>query len=193
MAVTTDNHFFVDNDGLIHETPVVEAARRLEATFSEVDIAALEAELMLERTHRLLAGDRDAHWAQFGLTGSRFILLRLLHGLPSQKLTMGEIAVRMNLGPNNVTQLVDALTERGLVERQAGEYDKRVVYAALTQEGSDLFSLVMPQNARRIAKAWSPLNAREKRVLSHLLAKVRMHMLSSEALLEVDHSSDSPD
>ena len=193
MAVTTDNHFFVDNDGLIRETPVVEAARRLEAIFSEVDIGALEAELMLERTHRLLASDRDAHWARFGLTGSRFILLRLLHGAPSQKLTMGEIAVRMNLGPNTVTQLVDALTERGLVERQAGEYDKRVVYAALTEQGSELFSLVMPQNARRIANAWAPLNAREKRVLSHLLAKVRMHMLSSDALLEVDHSSDSPD
>ena len=187
MPVTADSHFFLDGDGELHETAVWESVLKLKEMFPSVDVASFEAELMLERTHRVIGNDRDGHWGQYGLTGIRVILLRLLYAAESRRMTMGDIATRMNLGPNNVTQLVDALAERGLVERIAGEDDKRVVYATLTARGRELFALVLPQNARRIEQAWAPLSEREKKTLRHLLARVRMNLLARDASMADDH------
>ena len=191
MAGNPNHHqFFVDEDGRVHEATVAEAVRRLKELFPDVDVVSLEAEIMIERSHRLLAIDRDAQWAPYRLTGSRFILLRSLYTTAAKGLTMGQIATQMNLEPNNVTQLVDALVRDGLVERESAEDDRRVVYACITPSGEALFSQVMKGGAERVSDAFSVLNPRERQTLSHLLAKLRMHLLANASRLENDHSSD---
>ena len=117
---------------------------------------------MLERTHSLLLNMREAAWASFGLTGRRFILLRLLYTSDRRRLSMGEIASQMNLGTNNVTQLVDGMERDGLVERLTGPEDKRVVFATLTSQGEELFASVFPRNAQRIEDSWSALKRRRE-------------------------------
>lgn len=191
MSEPLTHQFFVDGDGKVHETSVFEAVSRLAELFPEVNPSALEAELMLERCHRLLALERDTQWAPYGLTGSRFILLRMLHSTQGGRLSMGHIAAQMNLEPNNVTQLVDSMVRQGLVRRQPAEDDKRVIYATLTQEGEELFTQVMSEGAARIERAFSVLNQREQQALSSLLSKVRMNLLTDASRLEdEDHSSD---
>jgi len=175
--------FTVSEDGRVRETSVHGSIQRLKALFPEVDAAAMEAHLMLERTHRLLASMRDTHWSEFGLTPRRVILLRLLYTSEQKRLSMGEVAAHMNLAPNNVTQLIDGLEREGHVRREAGGADKRVIYAALTEQGEALFGRVFPETARRVAAAWSDLNESEKELLSHLLARLRMHLLTSESRL----------
>ena len=191
MPPNVNHRFLVDGQGRLHETSVSESVARLHDTFPEVDMSAFEAETMLERTHRLLALMRDTEWSQFGLTGSRFILLRLLYVSPSKRLTMSEIAAHMNLGQNGATQLVDAMCDAGLVRREPGGEDRRVIYAGLTPKGSSLFERVLPLTAQRVERVWAPLTRNEREVMRHLLAKVRMHLLATEGLLEEDHSSDT--
>jgi MarR family 2-MHQ and catechol resistance regulon transcriptional repressor len=155
--------------------------------FPELDAAAWEAQVMLERTHRLLANLRDAHWTKYGLTGRRYILLRLLYTSPKRRLSMSEIASHMNLAPNNATQLIDGLERDGHVRREADAGDKRIVNAVLTTQGEALFVEVFPETAARIAGAWSDLTEQEKQLLSHLMARLRMHLLTQDARLrEVD-------
>ena len=103
---------------------------------------------------------------------------------------MSEIAAHMNLGQNGATQLVDAMCDAGLVEREPGEGDRRVIYANLTAKGSALFEHVLPLTAQRVEHIWAPLTRNEREVMQHLLAKVRMHLLATEGILEEDHSSD---
>jgi len=190
MSASVNHRFEVDGKGRINETSVSESMQRLEQMFPDIDRSALETQIMLERSHRLLANVRDREWHQFGLTGSRYILLRLLYVSQSRRLTMSEIAANMNLGQNGVTQLVDAMCEAGLVERKPADEDRRVIYATLTANGSALLEQVLPLTTNRIARAWAPLTEKEREVLRHLLAKVRMHLLATEALLEDDHPSD---
>jgi hypothetical protein len=58
----------------------------------------------------------------------------------------------------------------------------------LTPQGEGTFADVFPQNATRVAKAWAGLTNSEKDVLSHLLAKLRMHLLTTDAhLRELDY------
>jgi DNA-binding MarR family transcriptional regulator len=151
----------------------------------------MEAEIMLERCHRLLALERDGQWAPLGLTGSRFILLRLLYTTPDKRLSMGQIAAQMNLEPNNVTQLIASLVRQGLVNKENDLADKRVIYANLTRDGEDVFLRAMRENAERVADALGVLNEHERQQLGHLLTKVRMHLLANASRLEEDHSSDS--
>ena len=189
MADNT-HRFFVDESGRVHETSVSETLSRLVDFFPEVELASMEAEIMVERCHRLLAIERDARWAPFGLTGSRFILLRSLYSSEDRRMNMGQIAAQMNLEPNNVTQLVAALVAQGWVKKEADATDKRVIYACMTPAGEDLFTTAMEDGAERIRHAFSVLSVREREHLSHLLSKVRMHLLANASRLEEDHSSD---
>jgi MarR family 2-MHQ and catechol resistance regulon transcriptional repressor len=182
--------FFVDGSGRLHESSVHDGLRMLFEVYPTLDLVSMEAEIMLERCHRLMALERDALWEPLGLTGSRFILLRLLYAAESQRLTMGQIAAQMNLEPNNVTQLVAWLVAQGLVQKEAASTDKRVTYAVLTPEGMKLFLTAMEAGARRTQQALDVLDDRERQNLSHLLTKVRMHLLANASRLDEDHSSD---
>jgi MarR family 2-MHQ and catechol resistance regulon transcriptional repressor len=183
--------FFVDETGRLHESSVHESLTRLASVYTGLDLPAMEVEIMLERCHRLLALERDSNWAPMGLTGSRFILLRLLYSTRERRLTMGQIAAQMNLEPNNVTQLIASLVAQGLVRKENDLADKRVIYAILTPEGESLFLEAMEAAAERIRHAFSVLDDRERQSLGHLLTKVRMHLLANASRLDEDHSSDS--
>jgi DNA-binding MarR family transcriptional regulator len=188
------HQFLVSDDGRVGEKSVRETIGRLQELFPDLDAAAWEAQIMMERTHRLLANLRDSHWTAYGLTGRRFILLRLLYAAAHRKLRMSEIATHMNLAPNNVTQLVDGLERDGYVRREVGGKDKRIVQAALTEQGEELFAQVFPETARRVSSTWKDLSESDKRLLSHLLARLRMHLLTSDAhLQEIDFAASGED
>jgi MarR family 2-MHQ and catechol resistance regulon transcriptional repressor len=184
------DQFMVSGEGRVRETSVQKSIQRLKDMFPDLDATAWEAQVMLERTHRLLGNLRDAHWTKYGLTGRRFILLRLLYTTPGKRLSMREIAAHMNLAPNNVTQLIDGLERDGHVRREADAADKRMINAVLTEQGETLFIEVFPETATRIAGAWSDLSEQEKQLLSHLLARLRMHLLTQDARLrDVDFAA----
>jgi DNA-binding MarR family transcriptional regulator len=71
-----------------------------------------------------IAGELDLHPGQA-------IVVRLL----AEPCPMGELAEAMHCDNSNITGIVDRLEERGLVERQPADYDRRVKLIALTPEG----------------------------------------------------------
>ena len=178
--------FLAAEDGALSETSVRATVARLQELFPEIDALSLEAHIVFERTHNLLLNMREAAWASFGLTGRRFILLRLLYTSDRRRLSMGEIASQMNLGTNNVTQLVDGMERDGLVQRVTGPEDKRVVFASLTPQGEELFASVFPRNAQRIAQSWSAFTDEEKQTLTQLLLRLRIHLLNEEGGARAD-------
>jgi len=105
-------------------------------------------------------------------------VLRLLYLAEDRHLRIGTIASNLEIGTNNTTQLVDGLVRDGLVERMTAPDDKRVIYAVLSEAGAALFAYVFPMNASRIQETWAPLSDKEKQLLIHLLARIRLHLLS---------------
>jgi len=165
------NYFQLDSEDQTPETAIHVMVARLKERFPKIDAVALEAAMMLELAHSALADMRMIYWSQFGLTGKRFALLRLLY-LAERNLTIGEIASGLKVGTNNISQLIDAAVRDGLVERVAAEDDRRVVYAVLTQQGKELFENVFPRNAQRVQAAWSPLTDGEKKLLTDFMARL---------------------
>jgi DNA-binding MarR family transcriptional regulator len=74
---------------------------------------------------------------QHRLTPQRHLLLLMIKGARdgSQRLTVGEVAERLQLGGNTTTELIDRAEASGLVLRERSGDDGRVVYLRLTREG----------------------------------------------------------
>lgn len=72
-----------------------------------------------------------------GLTPQRYLLLVFVKGAVdgSSRATMSELRERLKLSPNTVTELVDRAERDGLVVREPGPGDQRVVVVRLTGTG----------------------------------------------------------
>jgi DNA-binding MarR family transcriptional regulator len=68
---------------------------------------------------------------------------------------MGELAKQLACDSSNVTWITDRLEERGLVERQAAEHDRRVKLLVLTQKGRALRAEI----EERLSEAPPPIAA----------------------------------
>ena len=71
------------------------------------------------------------------LTPQRYLLLLAIKGAPdgSERLSFTELAERMRLSRNTVTELCARAEEAGLIGREPADHDARVVYLRLTGEG----------------------------------------------------------
>jgi DNA-binding MarR family transcriptional regulator len=96
-----------------------------------VRIAEFRAALRLFERHVEEAARRH------GLTPQRFLLLLQIEGTRhgAERPGVGEIADRLQLRPNGVTELIDRAVATGLVVREPSSEDARVVHLDLTAEG----------------------------------------------------------
>jgi MarR family transcriptional regulator, organic hydroperoxide resistance regulator len=84
---------------------------------------------------------------------------------------MGELAKQLACDSSNVTWITDRLEERGLVERQAAEHDRRVKLLVLTPKGRALRA----ELEERLSEPPPPITAlsnTEQRALRDLLSRV---------------------
>jgi DNA-binding MarR family transcriptional regulator len=80
---------------------------------------------------QLMATVRD----EVGLPDSLLQVVCFLAESPEQSVPMRELAGLLGFSTAGTTGVVDRLVEAGLVERRPSARDRRVIYAALTEEG----------------------------------------------------------
>jgi DNA-binding MarR family transcriptional regulator len=83
-------------------------------------------------TRRLNAQLSAAH----GLTISDFEVLLRLAAAPDRRMRRVDLAEEVVLTASGITRLLDGLERSGLVKRDSCDFDRRVVYAVLTEEGA---------------------------------------------------------
>jgi DNA-binding MarR family transcriptional regulator len=79
-----------------------------------------------------------------------WMILELLEGF-AQGTTMRQLSSTIGMKPSSLTGVVDALVERGWIERHSSETDRRVVLVALTQSGRE-YVLVVRQHLHEVYK-----------------------------------------
>src|SRR5882724_9368618 len=97
-----------------------------------------EAYLSLLRTADALQSRVEAKLKEFGLTGTQYNALRILRGAGQEGIPCSEIGERMITRDPDITRLLDRLQKRGLVERNRGQQDRRVIYGKITPAGLKL-------------------------------------------------------
>ena len=141
----------------------------------EAPFASVEQEVFVGiqlAAHRALAPWADYLRAAANLSPSQYNVLRILRGVHPGVMACGEIAARMISREPDMTRLLDRLVRRGLVVRERGPDDRRVVRVRITATGLaglrqlDEAALEMP---RRLLQ---PMDAAELRSLVALLGTV---------------------
>lgn len=115
-----------------------------------------------------------------GLSRAKYNILRMLFQEPDHRLLIGDFAEGLNVSPTNISKLVDSLVLDGFVRRAEHELDKRKTWAELTPDGLEVMEAAIPAVGRNVQETWSGLDDDEKRVLAHLLAKMRMNALATK-------------
>jgi DNA-binding MarR family transcriptional regulator len=107
--------------------------------------------------------------AKFDLNPPQAFLLRSL--APGTSLPMCHIASALSCDASNVTNIVDRLEARGLIERQPDPTDRRVRNIALTRAGARLRTVLL-QEAFAPPQSLLALTPSELKTFEDLLRKV---------------------
>lgn len=96
--------------------------------------------------------------------------------LQNRKLTMKEIAERIDKDKSTVTALVDKLIKMGYVEKQRSLQDNRVVFVSLTEEGLALKPQFEAVSSRLLSVVYHGISEEEKEVLINILTKMKNNL-----------------
>jgi DNA-binding MarR family transcriptional regulator len=171
---------FSIDDGWMTELSIHDLAAWYHENCPETTEKTFEAHLMLMKTYAILIPGSPLD-PSVGLSRARYNVLRLLYRAPDRRMLMGDFAEEMNVSPTNVTKLMDTLVADGLVTRATHEVDKRKTWAELTAAGAELVERSLPEIAGHVGGLWEGLDEDEKRVLIHLLAKMRVHAVTADS------------
>lgn len=115
-------------------------------------------------------GRAAARLEPFDLTPQQYNVLRILRGAYPHPLPTLEVGSRMIEQCPGVTRLLDRLEEKGLVHRERGDDDRRLVHCSLTPAGLDALS-----------EADAAIRGGNEQALGHMTAAERLALI---ALLE---------
>lgn len=93
------------------------------------------------RAQQIVLSAVDAALKPLGLTFARYEALVLLSFTKSGSLPLGKMGQRLMIHPTSVTNIIDRLTEAGLVERIPHPIDRRATLAHITDSGRELVAL----------------------------------------------------
>ena len=127
----------------------------------------------LMRTTRAI----EESWIQYlkrseGISQSQYNILRILRGARPKALKISEISDRMITRDPDVTRLVDRLIKQGLVRRERGEEDRRVVLVEITPAGLGMLARLDGPAAEFTDGAMAGLKPQQLKTLDALLNEV---------------------
>jgi DNA-binding MarR family transcriptional regulator len=118
--------------------------------------------------------------AQFATTLPRFDVLAALDAADAE-LPMGALSARLMVTSGNVTGLINAMEEDGLVVRRPHPADRRSTLIGMTDAGRALFARMAPAHAEWIEQAMAGLDRREVAQLWELLGQLKASVRDSAA------------
>lgn len=109
----------------------------------------------------------DAITREFGMPFSH---IQILCMLSDQEMTIGEISTSLGIAKPNITPLLDALNERGILERCRSEKDRRIVNVRLLPEGRELTAKIRQSIADQMLDWPAGFSASDMKRLNNALA-----------------------
>ncbi len=144
----------------------------------EVDVSG-QAMQAIRRIIRAIELHSRRMAQRHGLTGPQLVVLRELSRLPSTP--VGDLARRVSLSHATVTDILDRLQVRGLVERSRDVEDHRRVLVRPTESAAALLQKVPTIVQERFSEQLSRLADWEQTLILSSLQRVAS-MMESEAL-----------
>ncbi|AOP36108.1 MarR family transcriptional regulator [Leptospira tipperaryensis] len=117
--------------------------------------AVLDAFIKLSRCSDSIRQLEDKVFTRYGLTTGQFGCLETLHHLGP--MCQKEIGQKIFSCEGNITQIIDNLEKRKLVQRVRSEEDRRYIIIHLTPEGSEIVQKAFPDLLQNLLQKFDPL------------------------------------
>ena len=157
----------------LRDLPRVEVLEAESRVFSSLDPTTVLAFLSVMIVAADVERNVEPHFARYGLSQGRFIVLLALRRRPEHTATPADLADHAAVTRATMTGLLDGLEKDGLVERSHRKDDRRSLDVRLTKKGLTLIERILPDHYERIGELMSKLNKAEKKQLVALLGKMR--------------------
>lgn len=116
---------------------------------------------------------------RYGLTGPQLVVLQFLHQRGA--CTTGQLADGVSLGQATLSDILDRLEKKGLIERRRSTADKRRVINELTSSGRGAISEAPPLLQERFARELTQLADWEQTLILSTLQRVA-EMMHAQAI-----------
>jgi DNA-binding MarR family transcriptional regulator len=152
--------------------PIAEARRQWDEHWGAEAGPSMVAVTSVMRAYQVLLGRLNELLAPWELTFPQYEALLLLFYSRRGSLPLGKMGTRLQVHRASVTNVVDRLVDKGLVERLAHEQDRRSVLARITPAGRSVARVATERlNAERFAT--KPLDDAAAEVLFEVLRPLR--------------------
>jgi DNA-binding MarR family transcriptional regulator len=148
--------------------------RPMPAAPKRFDSLAQEVYLGLWRTYDRLRALEDELFARVELTAQQYNVLRLLRAARPEPVPTLALADRLISRAPDITRMIDRLEERGLVARDRGAEDRRVVRVRITDAGLKLVADIAGPLADCHERQLGHLSDADLKRLSALLREARL-------------------
>ena len=123
--------------------------------------------------HTCIASSRDGFLAQFELSRPQ---MELLFSVKHTARSTGELAKMFNITSSAVSQMVDQLERKQLVERVRDHTDRRVTYVKLADEAHKEFNVFRAKFIDRLSERFTSVTDDELVTLQNILTKTIDHL-----------------
>ena len=154
----------------------------------DVDISPVAVIGRVSRLSRLIDRRLGENFARYGIENWMYDVLATLRrsGAPYE-LTAGELVRQTMVTTGAITNRIDRLEQRRLVER-ASAHDRRKVIVRLTERGLDLVDEIVDSHLATEREILADLSPRQQQDLAHLL---RTTLLGLGDRADADHRDES--
>lgn len=132
-----------------------------------------EVQLNIVRTANVLSDQFEQMLKPHGITGTQYNVLRILRGAEPDGLSRNEVSQRLINRMPDATRLLDRMEGAGLVTRQRGESDRRLVTTRITRKGRSLVDSLDEAADLQHEQALGHLSEQQLGTLIKLLTQVR--------------------
>jgi DNA-binding MarR family transcriptional regulator len=138
-----------------------------------VDLTPLDVMSRLRRASLRLGRLRAAAFASVGLASWEFdVLAALRRADPPHEMNPAQLIEATMIGSAAMTNRLDKLTVRGLVDRRPNDLDRRSILVRLTAEGRAGVDAAMTELAHREAEELSGLSRHDQAELARILRRM---------------------
>lgn len=129
--------------------------------------------VLLGRLHAALGRELEGSYRARGLNAAGWdLLLTLYRSAPPEGLTPTGLSELAAITGPSMTNRIQRLVALGLVERQAGERDRRSVHVRLTAQGRALVEELLPRHLATSARVLAALDPAQAHLLRQLAGQL---------------------
>jgi len=137
---------------------------------TEEQSLSLKLFVVLSKAYREILESTSTEMKNRDLSGTEFAVLELLYH--KGKVPLQQIGSKILISSANITYNVDKLAKKGYLKRELSTEDRRVIYAVITEAGTEVMDDVFPKHAQAMYDATKGLSAEEKGVTIELVKKL---------------------